>query len=138
MSTVVVLDYGSSNLRSVAKALEFVSDQRKIIVSDQPEQVLAADRVVFPGQGAMGQCMKSLRDKGLDDAIQECVRDKPFLGICLGLQSLMVDSDEDGGTSGLGVIPGSVKRFLQPKSIRPDALLEPGIPAKTPSPLGRN
>ena len=111
MATVVVLDYGSSNLRSVAKALEFVSDQHQIIVTDLPDQIFAADRVVFPGQGAIGQCMNSLRAKGLDDVIRECVRNKPFLGICLGLQSLMDTSDEDGGTSGLGIIAGGVKRF---------------------------
>lgn len=111
MTTVVVLDYGSSNLRSVAKALEFVSDQQQIIVTDLPEQIFAAERVVFPGQGAIGQCMNSLRDKGLDDVIRECVRNKPFLGICLGLQSLMENSDEDGGTGGLGIIAGGVKRF---------------------------
>ena len=111
MTTVAVLDYGSSNLRSVAKALEFVSDQQQIIVTDLPEQIFAAERVVFPGQGAIGQCMNSLRDKGMDDVIRECVRNKPFLGICLGLQSLMDNSDEDGGTSGLGIIAGGVQRF---------------------------
>ena len=111
MATVVVLDYGSSNLRSVAKALEFVSDQQQIIVTDLPDQIFAADRVVFPGQGAIGQCMNSLREKGLDDVIRECVRNKPFLGICLGLQSLMDESDEDGCTRGLGIIAGGVKRF---------------------------
>lgn len=111
MTIVVVLDYGSSNLRSVAKALEFVSEQEKIIVTDRPEQILAADRVVFPGQGAIGQCMNSLRKKGLDDVIRECVRIKPFFGICLGLQSLMDNSDEDGGTTGLAIIAGGVKRF---------------------------
>jgi imidazole glycerol-phosphate synthase subunit HisH len=116
MTTVVVLDYGSSNLRSVAKALEFVADGHQVIVTDLAKQILAADRVVFPGQGAIGQCMNSLRGKGLDDVIRECVRDKPFLGICLGLQSLMDDSDEDGGTKGLGIIAGGVKRF--PDNVR--------------------
>ncbi len=112
MSTVVVIDYGTSNLRSVAKALEFVADNKhRIIVSDQAEQIRAADRVVFPGQGAIGQCMQSLKDKGLDNLITECIRTKPFLGICLGLQSLMDSSDEDGGTQGLGIIPGRVIRF---------------------------
>ena len=112
MSTVVVIDYGSSNLRSVAKALEFAADkQHRIIVSDQAKQILAADRVVFPGQGAIGQCMQNLKAKGLDDLIKECIRNRPFLGICLGLQSLMNGSDEDGGTEGLGIIPGRVIRF---------------------------
>jgi glutamine amidotransferase len=112
MSTVAVLDYGASNLRSVAKALEHVAgNDHRIIVSDQPEQILGTDRVVFPGQGAIGQCMMSLKEKGLDQIIKNCIKTKPFLGICLGLQSLMDESDEDGGTECLGIIPGKVVRF---------------------------
>lgn len=112
MSTVVVIDYGSSNLRSVAKALEHIAEkQHHIIVSDQSERILSANRVVFPGQGAIGQCMQSLKAKGLDELVRECIRNKPFLGICLGLQSLMDYSDEDGGTEGLGIITGKVVRF---------------------------
>lgn len=113
MSTVVVIDYGTSNLRSVAKALEYVAGKNhRIIVSDQAEQIRAADRVVFPGQGAIGQCMQSLKEKNLDELIKESIKTKPFLGICLGLQSLMDESDEDGGTTGLGIIPGRVIRFV--------------------------
>jgi len=112
MSKIAVLDYGTSNLRSVAKALEFVSDnQHEILVTDQRQEILSADRIVFPGQGAMGQCMQRLEDSGLDNIVQECVRTKPFLGICLGLQSLLQESDEDGGVKGLGIIPGTVIRF---------------------------
>ena len=112
MSKIAVLDYGTSNLRSVAKALEFVSDnQHEILVTDQRQEILSADRIVFPGQGAMGQCMQRLEDSGLDNIVQECVSTKPFLGICLGLQSLMQESDEDGGVKGLGIIPGKVIRF---------------------------
>ena len=112
MSKVAVLDYGTSNLRSVAKALEFVSDnQHEILVTDQRQEILTADRIVFPGQGAMGQCMQQLKDSGLDNIIQESVSTKPFLGICLGLQLLMQESDEDGGVKGLGIIPGKVVRF---------------------------
>jgi len=112
MSTVAVLDYGSSNLRSVAKAVEFVAENRhKVIVSDREEQISGADRVIFPGQGAIGQCMQSLKEKGLDVVIRECIRNKPFLGICLGLQSLLDTSDEDGGITGLGILPGKVVRF---------------------------
>ena len=112
MSKVAVLDYGTSNLRSVAKALEFVSDnQHDILVTDQRSVILSADRIVFPGQGAMGQCMQRLKDSGLDNIVQECVSTKPFLGICLGLQSLMQNSDEDGGVKGLGILPGKVHRF---------------------------
>ena len=112
MSSVVVIDYGTSNLRSVVKALEYVADGRHgIRVADRPDEILAADRVVFPGQGAIGQCMASLKAKGLDQAIRECITTRPFLGICLGLQSLLEESDEDGGTPGLRIIPGRVIRF---------------------------
>lgn len=112
MSRVVVLDYGSSNLRSVAKALETVSNRNdQVVISNDAATILAADRVVFPGQGAIGQCMQSLQQQELGDVIRECIRNKPFLGICLGLQSLMDHSDEDGGIAGLGIIPGKVLRF---------------------------
>lgn len=112
MSKVAVLDYGTSNLRSVAKALEFVAgSHHDILVTDKRQEILVANRIVFPGQGAMGQCMKSLKVSGLDEVIKECISTKPFLGICLGLQSLMQESDEDGGVKGLGIIPGKVVRF---------------------------
>ena len=112
MSKVVVLDYGSSNLRSVAKALETVADSKHTItISNQSEIILNADRVVFPGQGAIGQCMHHLREQGLDEIIRVCILNKPFLGICLGLQSLMDHSEEDGGVDGLGILPGKVLRF---------------------------
>ena len=112
MSKIVVLDYGSSNLRSVAKALETVATKNQdIAITDTPKTVLNADKVVFPGQGAIGHCMKNLQEKKLDDVIKQCIKNKPFLGICLGLQSLMEHSDEDGGTKGLGVMSGNVIRF---------------------------
>lgn len=112
MSKIVVLDYGSSNLHSIVRALEFVADKRhRIIVTDQQQTILAADRVIFPGQGAVGQCMKRLQATGLDEVIKVCATTKPFLGICLGLQSLMQISEEDGGVSGLSIIEGRVVRF---------------------------
>ena len=112
MSKIVVLDYGSSNLRSVAKALETVATKNQdIAITDNPKTVLNADKVVFPGQGAIGHCMKNLQEKKLDDVIKQCIKNNPFLGICLGLQSLMEHSDEDGGTKGLGVMSGNVIRF---------------------------
>jgi len=112
MQTVAVIDYGMSNLRSVAKAVEYVAEANtRVEILDDPERIRAADRIVFPGQGAMGQCMRTLQDKGLDRVLLECIRSKPFLGICLGLQTLMEYSEEDGGTRGLGVIPGRVRRF---------------------------
>lgn len=127
MPNVVVLDYGTSNLRSVAKALEFIAGKEyRVRISDDPQEILAADRVVFPGQGAIGQCMASLQEKGLDTVIYQCIRNVPFLGICLGMQSLMDRSDEDGGVDCLGVIPGQVRRFDA------DATNEQGIPFKIP------
>jgi len=112
MSITAVLDYGSSNLRSVTKALEHVADNSsKIIVSSEVDQIRDADRVVFPGQGAIGQCMQSIKAKGLDEILTECVVNKPFLGICMGMQTLMDESEEDGGTLGLGFLRGTVFKF---------------------------
>ncbi len=112
MQTIAVIDYGASNLRSVSKALEFVADSHsRIVVSAQAEQIFAADKIVFPGQGAMGQCMQGLADKGLEEVLRESIKHKPFLGICLGLQSLMQQSEENNGTRGLGIFPGSVLKF---------------------------
>lgn len=112
MKSVAVLDYGGSNLRSVAKALETVAGgAHQVIVSDAAQGILGADRVVFPGQGAIGDCMDRLRGLQLDATLHECVASKPFLGICLGLQTLMEESEEDGGTQGLGIFRGTVVRF---------------------------
>ncbi len=112
MQSIAVIDYGASNLRSVSKALNYVADKHsRILVSDQAEQILSADKIVFPGQGAMGQCMRSLAARNLEDVVRESIKSKPFLGICLGLQSLMEESDENNGTRGLGIIPGRVYKF---------------------------
>lgn len=115
MSTIAILDYGTSNLRSVAKALEHIAGKsRHITVTDDFKTLRAAERLVFPGQGAIGQCMASLRASGLDDIVRECIGSKPFLGICLGLQTLVTDSEEDGGQAGLGIIAGHARRFPVP------------------------
>lgn len=112
MKKIVVLDYGTSNLRSVSKAIEHIADANtSVLVSSKADEILAADRVVFPGQGAIGQSMQSLKSQSLDEIILECIKTKPFLGICLGLQCLLDESEEDGGTKGLEVISGKVKRF---------------------------
>jgi len=98
------------NLRSVAKALEHVAPQATVTVTDDPEVVRRAERVVFPGQGAMRDCMRALDARNLRGAIVEAARDKPFLGICIGLQALFEHSEE-GDTPGLAILPGRVRRF---------------------------
>ena len=120
MKTVAVLDYGASNLRSVVKALEHAAQDRwRVLVGADAGTLLGADKVVFPGQGAIRQCMEALAAKGLDDVLRECLQTRPFLGLCLGLQSLLDYSEEDGGTRGLGIIPGRVRRF--PSGARDEA-----------------
>ncbi|RMD80791.1 MAG: imidazole glycerol phosphate synthase subunit HisH [Gammaproteobacteria bacterium] len=103
------------NLRSVAKALEHAAPGWTVTVTGEPEVVLAAQRVVFPGVGAVGDCMAELRRRGLDQALREAVRaGRPLLGICLGLQALFQRSEESGGVEGLGLLPGVVRAFPQP------------------------
>lgn len=128
MQRVAVVDYGGSNLRSVVKAIEHVAGPDfEVQVAERPEQLLAAERVVFPGQGAIGDCMTHLLERDLVGALRECVRTRPFFGICLGLQSLMASSDEDGGTACLDVFPGGVHRFPADAGPAPD-----GSPRKIP------
>ncbi len=111
-ATIVIVDYGMGNLRSVSKALEHVAPAgTEVAVSADPEVVRRADRVVFPGQGAAADCMRALRETGLDEAIAEVVREKPFLGVCMGMQVLLESSEENGGTTCLGVFPGRVRYF---------------------------
>ena len=114
MKTVTVIDYGMSNLRSVSKALEHVAGKNwQVQVSNKVDIIEQADKVVFPGQGAIGNCMTLLRKTGIDDAIMQSLERKPFLGICLGLQTLLTTSEESGGTAGLNWISGTVKRFVE-------------------------
>ncbi len=107
---IAVVDYGMGNLRSVSKALEHVAPDADVKVTARPGDLRRADRVVVPGQGAMPDCMRELRARGLAEAVVEATRAKPFLGICIGLQMLF-DHSEEGGVSGLSVLPGAVRRF---------------------------
>jgi imidazole glycerol-phosphate synthase subunit HisH len=107
---IVVVDYGMGNLRSVSKALEHVAPDADVQVTSDPELVRQAERVVFPGQGAMPDCMREMDARGLRPALLEAARTKPFLGICIGLQMLF-ERSEEGDTPGLGIFPGCVKRF---------------------------
>jgi glutamine amidotransferase len=110
MSDIAVVDYGMGNLRSVAKALRFVAPECTIVVSSDPAVIRDADRVVLPGQSAMPDCMRCLNASGLTDIVRDTAHDRPFLGICLGLQMLFEDSEE-GPTPGLSVLAGHVVRF---------------------------
>ena len=110
MPEIAVIDYGMGNLRSVAKALHHVAPNRDIVVSADPAVIRAARRVVLPGQSAMPDCVRCLDETGLRDVVMEVVRDRPFLGICLGLQMLF-DESEEGPTATLGVVEGRVVRF---------------------------
>ena len=110
MTDIAVVDYGMGNLRSVTKAIEHVAPQCEVTLTSDPEVVRGAERVVFPGQGAMRDCMREMDAKGLRAAIMAAAREKPFLGICIGLQMLFEHSEE-GDTPGLGVLPGKVRRF---------------------------
>jgi glutamine amidotransferase len=116
---IAVIDYGMGNLRSVAKALEHVAPGREVSVSADPAVIRRADHVVLPGQGAMPDAMRCLAATGLTGVVREVLRDRPVLGICLGLQMLF-DRSEEGPTEGLGIVPGSVVRF------RDEAMLLPG------------
>lgn len=112
--SIAVIDYGMGNLRSVSKALEHVAGGKPVLVTADPAVVAAAERVVFPGQGAMPDCMRELEERGLKAAVLAAAKDKPFLGICIGLQMLFEHSEE-GDVPGLGVFAGSVRRFPEEK-----------------------
>lgn len=119
MATIAIVDYGMGNLHSVRRALEHVAPKHAVCVTQSAEVLKSAERVVFPGQGAIGMCMHELERFNLIDVVRDASLEKPFLGICLGPQALMDFSEEDGGVNGLGIFPGSVKRF--PDDLR-DAL----------------
>ena len=110
MVDVAVVDYGMGNLRSVEQALRKVAPDAEVAVSDDASVIANAGRVVFPGQGAMPDCMRELDMRGLRNVVLEAARDKPFLGICIGLQMLFEHSAE-GDMAGLGVLRGEVVRF---------------------------
>jgi glutamine amidotransferase len=110
MNSVVVVDYGMGNLRSVAKAIEHVAPHARVIVSSDAREVAAAERVVVPGQGAMPDCMAQLTERGLRDAVIAAASSKPFLGICVGLQMLFGHAEE-GNVTGLEILDGRVPRF---------------------------
>lgn len=123
---IAVIDYGMGNLRSVAKAVEHVADGARVDITDDPATIAAADRVVFPGQGAARDCMAAIGEHHVRQAVLEAAESKPFLGICMGLQVLMQHSEENGGTDLLGLFVGEVRRFDG------TAMGDSGLPLKIP------
>lgn len=112
MSKVAVIDYGMGNLHSVSKAVESLGDQVKAQVTGDAAAILAADHIIFPGVGAIRDCMQEIRRLGVDDILREALaRQKPVLAICVGMQALMDSSEENGHVAGLGILPGKVQRF---------------------------
>jgi imidazole glycerol-phosphate synthase subunit HisH len=107
---IAVVDYGMGNLRSVSKALEHVAPAAEVVVTAEPEAISSCERVVVPGQGALPDCMRQLEASGARKAVIAAAREKPFLGICIGLQMLF-ERGEEGDTAGLGLLPGRVPRF---------------------------
>jgi glutamine amidotransferase len=119
--TVAVVDYGMGNLRSVSQAVQAAAQGSgwHVLITSRPDEVRAAARVVLPGQGAMPDCMRELRDSGLRDAVLEAAASKPLFGVCVGMQ-MMLDHSAEGDTPGLGLIHGRVLKFDLAGRTQPD------------------
>lgn len=128
MTSIVVVDFGMGNLRSVAKAFEHVAPKASVQISGDVDVIRSADRVVLPGQGAIGGYVKALHDTDIEPVVLEAARSKPFLGICLGQQVLYESSDEHGeegdSVKTLGLFNGQVKHFTHVSS-DPQAMIDP-------------
>jgi glutamine amidotransferase len=107
---IVVVDYGMGNLRSVAQALRAVAPEANVLISGDVADIDSADRIVLPGQGAMRDCMASLRESGVQEAVLRAAASRPVMGVCVGEQMLF-DVSEEANTPGLGLLPGKVVRF---------------------------
>lgn len=123
--TCAVIDYGMGNLHSAHGALQKVAPDTNILVTSDPEQILAADHVVLPGVGAIRDCVGEIKKQGIDQVVAEVAKSKPLLGICVGLQALMSHSEENGGVDCLNMFEGEVKYFG-------DDLVENGERLKVP------
>jgi glutamine amidotransferase len=110
MKKIVVVDYGMGNLRSVAQALRAVAPEANVLISGEVADIQSADRIVLPGQGAMPDCMRSLRESGVQEALLQASKNIPLMGVCIGEQMLF-DGSEEGDAAGLGLLPGKVVRF---------------------------
>jgi glutamine amidotransferase len=111
MSTLAIIDYGMGNLHSIAKAVEHVAEDTRVIISSDADDIMAADRVVFPGVGGIGHTMEELSRTGLSEVVRQSAASKPMLCICVGMQALFERSEENQGTDCLGLVAGEVRRF---------------------------
>lgn len=124
--TIAIVDYGMGNLRSVYQAFHHVAPDANVLIAHTPEEIISAERVVLPGQGAMPDCMKHLQESGLLEALLDAVKNKPLLGVCVGEQMLFDQSAEvrananAAWTPCLGLIPGEVRRFELAGKLQPD------------------
>ncbi|MEA1080880.1 imidazole glycerol phosphate synthase subunit HisH [Marinobacter qingdaonensis] len=125
MKTVAIIDYGMGNLHSAKKAVEHVAPDTTVLVTDNADQIREADRVILPGVGAIRDCMAEIRRLGVDTLVREVSQDRPFLGICVGMQALMSRSEENGGVDGINLFPSQVRFFG-------DELVEQGERLKVP------
>lgn len=118
---VAVIDYGMGNLRSVSQAVQAaaVGTGFEVVITQDPNVVRAAQRIVLPGQGAMPDCMRELRESGLQQSVLEAAASKPLFGVCVGMQMLL-DHSEEGNTPGLGLIHGEVIKFDLAGQLQPD------------------
>ena len=111
MKTVAIIDYGMGNLHSAKKAVEHVAPDTTVLVTDNAQKIREADRVILPGVGAIRDCMAEMHRLGVVDLVCEVSQDRPFLGICVGMQALMERSEENGGVDCIGLFPGQVRFF---------------------------
>ena len=109
---IAIIDYGMGNTHSVLTAVtEATNNKRQVLLTNKPEDLIAANHVIFPGVGAIADCMKGLQQNNLDIAIIEIIHSKPLLGICVGMQALLTMSEENNGTKCLGLLEGNIKKF---------------------------
>ncbi|MFV2004865.1 MAG: imidazole glycerol phosphate synthase subunit HisH [Gammaproteobacteria bacterium] len=144
-SIIAVVDYGMGNLRSVSKALEHVAlDNQRVIVSSDANEIASAEHVVFPGQGAARDCIKQLKDLKLDEVVLQAAHEKPFLGICMGMQVLMAHSEENQGIDCMNFYAGDVRAFAdvslrsQMRSLKIPHMGWNGVSQKQQHPLWRD
>ncbi len=109
MSRIAIVDYGMGNLHSMARAVERVGGGAHVFLASEPEQLARADKVIFPGVGAIRSCITELQRLGLDEGLRRAAASKPLLGVCLGMQALFEHSAESGGCPCLGVLAGTVE-----------------------------